>query len=103
MKVIPEGSVKYLMFDRQEIERNVQRRRRLGPAVVVAEVDESARGGFIFHGGYGLLVEGAVAATSEPHGKVLDVPGYYGRRERVRAALMTTDRVALATMASPVK
>lgn len=100
MKFLEAGTLRFLLLNREEIDRNYQRRAPRGAVALVAEANPAVPGAFIYHHGFGLMTDGAVALVYEPTGKVAVRPDQYaGRRVNERAAFATYGRIALAETA----
>ena len=97
MKILEAGALRYLLLNREEIDRNFQRRAHRGAAALVVEADPAVPGTYIHHNGFGVLVEGTVAFVYDPTGKVaVRKDPYRGRRVDERAAYATYGRIAIA-------
>lgn len=100
MKILEAGTIKYLLTDPEQINRNIRRQARLGAPAVIAEVTPDVRGGITFHTGFGVIVEGPVHFQYQKSGKGLaQVPALLGRRRVERAAYVTDGKVAIAETA----
>jgi hypothetical protein len=97
MKILEQGTLRYLLLDTAEIARNFQRRAARGTTVIVAEADPDRPGAFIYTEGFGLLTDGPVSVSYDPMKRVTIIPDRYrGSRTDVFASYVTYSRIAVA-------